>query len=723
MNSHPLKLALAISAALLPYGFNAHSVAADTPAPENGQAQNPSMETVSVVGRYTVNKSIDTATGLGLTLRETPQSVTVFTAERIKDQNINNIMDTVKSAIGISSTQQDNVRASMYSRGFDISNYQIDGVPLSWSLAGDAGETTADVSIYERVEFVRGATGLMTGVGDPSASINFVRKKADQTELTGYVDVDYGRWDKKQITADVASGLNESGTVRGRMVAKYTDGDSYQDDFEERQDVLYGVIETDLTDSTVLRLGGSYQHRDPRGATWGTLPAFYDDGGKTNWNRSKTTGLDWTRWETTSENYFVSLDHTFSNGWGLKLNYNNLKYEKDTKLVLLSGAPDRVTGEGMSVQRYRSEGSSKQKSVDVQLTGDYQLFGQQHDFVLGGLYSEQDGKTSTYDPDPLGGNTGWDSVPAGNYYQWGSMPEPVWTAESTLREDNETRQTGIYASTRLSITDDLKVIVGGRVANWERQRTYYGTYSSYGDDDVFIPYLGVLYDLNDQHRVYASYTEIMTPQNARDINKNYLDPLTGINTEVGLKSSFFDGRLQTSVAVFRIEQDNLAQATGETIPDSNNETAYRAAQGAESKGFELEVVGQLMSNWDISVGYSQFTAEDEDGEKVNTLSPRKQFKLFTTYNFTDTLPSLTIGGGVNWQSEIYAEGSGHRVSQEDYLIASLMARYELSEHMSLQLNVDNLFDEEYYDFMTAGWYNEYRYGAPRNATLRFSYNF
>lgn len=716
------KLALAIFGAFLPYSLSAQPSAAETTA-EDSQPQHHAIETVSVVGRYTVNKSIDTATGLGLTLRETPQSVTVFTAERMKDQNINNIIDTVKNAIGISSSQQDNVRASLYSRGFDISNYQIDGVPLSWSLAGDSGETTADVSIYERVEFVRGATGLMTGVGDPSASINFVRKRADQSELTGYVDVDYGRWDKKQITADVASGLNESGSVRGRLVAKYMDSNSYQDDFEERQDVLYGVIETDLTDSTVLRVGGSYQHRDPRGATWGTLPALYADGGKTDWSRSKTTGLDWTRWETTSENYFASLEHMFSNGWAFKLNYNSLKYEKDTKLVLLSGAPERASGEGMFAQRYRSEGSSKQKSVDVQLSGDYTLFGQQHDFVIGGLYSEQDGKTSTYDPDPLGGTSGWDSVPAGNYYQWGAMPEPVWTAESTLRDDNETRQTGIYASTRFSVTDDLKVIAGGRLASWERQRTNYGVYSSYGDDDVFIPYLGVLYDLNEQHRVYASYTEIMTPQNARDINGGYLDPLTGINTEVGLKSTFYDGRLQTSVAVFRIEQDNLAQATGNVIPGSNNEQAYRAAQGTESKGFEVEVIGQLLTNWDISAGYSQFSADDEDGNKVNTLSPRKQFKLFTTYQFVDSLPGLTIGGGVNWQSEMYAEGGASRISQESYVIASMMARYELTENMALQLNVDNLFDEKFYDYMIAGWYNEYRYGAPRNATLRFSYNF
>src|SRR5690606_28439027 len=100
------------------------------------------------------------------------------------------------------------------------------------------------------------------------------------------------------------SGLNASGTVRGRIVARHLDSESYQDFFEERKNVLYGVLEADLTDRTTLRIGGDYQNRVPEGATWGVLPALYSDGSKTDWDVSMGGGLDWTEWETTSENYY-----------------------------------------------------------------------------------------------------------------------------------------------------------------------------------------------------------------------------------------------------------------------------------------------------------------------------------------------------------------------------------------------------------------------------------
>ena len=76
-------------------------------------------------------------------------------------------------------------------------------MPLAWSLAGDSGETIADTIIYERVEFVRGATGLMTGAGEP-ASIKPVRKGAHSTDFTGYVDAGTGRWSNNQLSADVS---------------------------------------------------------------------------------------------------------------------------------------------------------------------------------------------------------------------------------------------------------------------------------------------------------------------------------------------------------------------------------------------------------------------------------------------------------------------------------------------------------------------------------------
>src|SRR3990167_5605099 len=156
------------------------SAAACLSMPAYAQVQDDettTLDTVVVTGQYTVDQQIDTATGLGLTVRETPQSVTVITQQRLTDQNLETIADVVRNTAGVSIVEVDDVRNVFNARGFEITNYQLDGVPLSWSLAGDSAETLADVSIYERIELVRGATGLLTGAGDPSASINLVRSE------------------------------------------------------------------------------------------------------------------------------------------------------------------------------------------------------------------------------------------------------------------------------------------------------------------------------------------------------------------------------------------------------------------------------------------------------------------------------------------------------------------------------------------------------------------
>ncbi|MFC4653516.1 TonB-dependent siderophore receptor [Rheinheimera marina] len=683
------------------------------------------VERIEVVGKYTVTENIDTATGLGLSLRETPQSVSVLTEQRLKDQNINTVLETVKNAVGVSATEVDNVRSSFKARGFEVTNYQIDGVPLAWSLAGDSGETVADVAIYERVEFVRGATGLLTGAGEPSASINLVRKHADSTALKGNVDVQTGSWNRQQLTADVASGLNRSGTLRGRVVGKYLKSDSYWDQFEDNSNVLYGVLEADLSNSTLIRVGGSYQNRDPKAATWGALPAMYSDGTYIDWDTSKTTGADWTRWETTNTNYFANLNHSFANGWQLVANYNRMAYEKDSKLLYLYGAVDKATGEGLSAQRYRAYGESDQNSFDVQLKGDYQLFNQSHEFVVGAITSTQDIETDSYTP--IGGDMsgGYDRVDVGNFYQWAGLPQPEWENTPVRAEDVTIKQKGLYAATRISATDALKFIVGGRVSSWDREGIWYGAKEDYGNNGEFVPYVGALLDLTEQHRLYASYTEIFKAQDRRDKNNELLDPVSGKSYELGLKSSFLDDRLNTTVAVFQIQQDNLAVVDSTFVPNAEQQTAYYGADGTESKGFELEVVGKPIEGWNISAGYSQFEAEDAYDLKVNTDSPRKQFKLFTTYQFVDALPELTVGGGVNWQSETYAEGGGARLTQQSYSLVNLMARYDVATNLNLQLNVANLLDEKYYNYMTA-WgtsYTMYRYGTPRNLSFSVNYAF
>ncbi|WP_268406239.1 TonB-dependent siderophore receptor [Alteromonas sp. a30] len=683
----------------------------------NATNADPSIERITVSGGYTVSEVIDTATGLGLTLRETPQSVSVITELRVQDQALDTIVDTVLNAVGVSAKEIDNVRNTLQARGFEISNYQIDGVPLSWSLAGDSGETIQDVSIYERIEFVRGATGLLTGAGDPSASINLVRKRANSTELTGFVNAAIGSWESRELSADVSTGLNRSGTMRGRVVAKYQDGESFLDLYEDSVSVLYGVFEADVSKNTLVRVGASYQNNDPTSPTWGALPSFYTDGSTTDWDVSTTTAATWTEWETTGKNVFANVQHSFANGWELLVNYNNLKYEQSTELLYLSGVLDKDTGIGLSSFPYKSSGESSQNSYDIQLKGDYSAFGDIHEFVLGAIYSEQSADTLTYAALTNA------FLPVGNFFEWnGEFPEPDWSTESSIAQDMDTEQKGFYGATRFHINDDLKVIVGARLSSWDRTGISYDVVTDFGEDDVLIPYTGVLYDINQQHRVYASYTEIFQPQNAQDRFGDFLDSIKGKSKEIGLKSTFLNDALHTSVAVFRIEQDNLAQPdVGYLVPGTVNTQAQREAQGTVSEGFELEVVGQPVEGWNINAGYSYFNAEDAQGIDVNTDHPRKQFKLFTTYQFVDALPELTVGGGVNWQDETYSVNGSIRLDQEAYSIVNLMARYDINPKTRIQVNLDNLFDKKY--FSQIGFFEQYRYGTPRQFKVTLNYRF
>ncbi len=690
-------------------------------APDAASA--PDEETIVVTGTYTLQNKIDTATGLGLTTLETPQSVSIMTAQRILDQNLITVKDVITNAVGVSANEFDDVRNSFFARGFEIRNTQVDGVPAAWTLAGGNGETSIDVSIYERVEIVRGATGLLSGAGDPSASVNLVRKHADATELTGYASASIGSWDTWRLSADVAGPLTADGRVRARLVGRYEEGDSYIDIQHRKKWVLYGVVDADLTDTTLVRAGISHQDTEPRGITWGALPTFYSDGSVTDLPRSQTTAADWTYWNTTNQNIFATVRQEFGDRWNLTLNYNRLKNTGDTQLLYLFGTVDKDTGTMDGTNPYKSSGQSIQNSFDAQLKGLVPLFGRDHEVVLGALHSVLKRHTDNFEA-PLPWLTdlpviGQEGVP---------YPEPIWGTTPVRNEQERIKQTGYYGAMRLNIADPLKVILGGRIASWKQTGYAWGATSDYGDDNVFIPYVGALYDLTPNHRVYASYTKIFQPQNLYDRERRLLDPLDGNAYEIGLKSSFFGGALQTSVALFRIEQDNVGQMDGpQIIVDGLLFQPYRAAAGVVSKGFELEVTGQPMPGWNVNASYSQFKAEDADDVPANTDQPRKLLKIFTTYDLGGALDGLTVGGGINYRSKAYSDGNNpvtgdaFRFQQDGYTLVALMARYAVTPQLQLQANVDNLFDEKFYSNM--GSFSQYRYGAPRNFTIGATYRF
>lgn len=713
-----LKTISAMVALALPALAHAADAGTETLLPEVAVRAGVMGETTEGTGSYTTGRA-RTATPLSLAPRDTPQSVSVVTQQQIEDQGLQTITDVLNSVTGVSVNQYETHRAQFTARGFDINALMIDGVPTTWDQAWSSGEAMSSLAIYDRVEVVRGATGLTTGAGDPSGAVNLVRKRASSKVFKGSAEVGIGSWNELRTTVDVSTPVNDAKTVRARAVGEYAGSDSWIDNLTERRTTLFATVEADLTDRTLLSVGVSRQENDPKGSMWGGLPVWYSDASRTDWDRSKTTAADWTRWNSVYTNYFASIEHRLANDWTIKASYSLGDRTADSYLLYMYGAPDRTTGLGMYTWPGSYQVHTKQHDATVQVGGPFELLGRRHELAAGYVYSKQD-----FNADSRAAAGG----AAPDFNAWtGAFPEPVWGALSYYGDATTTQQ-AVYAAASFSIADPLKLILGSRLTKYERSGddAFSAPYAMHFDHEL-TPYAGVVFDLSANTSLYASYTSIFQPQQKRDVNGQYLDPIVGKSTEIGVKGEFFEGRLNASAALFQIKQDNLAQSTGEMIAGTTPpETAYRASEGATSKGFELELAGELAKGWSASAGYTQFKLRDANGADINTIYPRKLLRVFTSYRLPGAFAGLTLGGGVNWQGETYTYaanplGVTEKIDQKAYALVNLMARYEINKQWSAQLNVNNLFDKTYYGMFDA--YSQFTYGAPRNAMLSATYRF
>lgn len=653
-------------------------------------------------GSYTPG-TIATGTRLVLTPKETPQSISVVTRQEMDDFNLTSIDDVMRRTPGISVSTLDSERTDYYARGFPINNFQYDGIPMQRSIGYSAGNTLSDMAIYDRVEVLKGATGLLTGSGDPGATINLIRKKPTH-ELHGHATLGAGSWDNYRSELDVSGPLTESGNVRGRAVAAYQDKQSYLDHYQRKTSVFYGVAEVDLSPDTLLTVGADYQDNEPEGSTWFGIPVYNSNGDFNKVSRSFNPAADWSSWEQYTRTVFATLEHNLDNGWVAKLQLNHQINGYDLRAGSVgAGFPNPATGSGASIWQGSYVGKTTSDAADLYASGPFQLLGREHELVVGSSISRR----------KLTSEGQWAGAQAiDNFYEWsGDFPEPAWARIDNA--DQITRENGIYLASRFNLRDDLKLLLGSRLANYKGDNSK--------ETGVVIPYAGIVYDLNDVLAVYGSYTGIFKPQTNQDEQGKTLDPLEGNNAEVGLKAAFFDGRLNASAAYFELKQDNYAQSTGNRTPTGN--TAYRAVSGVETKGYEVEVSGQLTSQWQIHAGFNHQTPR-RNGEPVATLAPESQFSFYSSYKLQGALNGLTLGGGARWQDTTWYPINHPTLGKvkhttDSYWLVDASARYAFDEHVSTMLSVTNLLDKKYYSLFDS----TYAWGEPRSATVSLRYDF
>ena len=636
---------------------------------------------------YTIGTT-NTATKLNLAPIQTPQIVHAVTHQMIEDFGMTDMEDVLRLTPGVSVGHADDDRRTFTARGYAMS-VQYDGLP---STSGIDGGVVAgpDSALIDRTEVLLGAAGLLSGAGQPGGVINMVFKRPTK-ELQGEASVAAGSWDKQRIMADISGPLSEKGGLRGRVVAVDQSEESFRDYEKESKKVFYVVVEGDLTDSTLLSLSIQNQDIYDNVTDRSGLPTD-NDGRDMGWGRSTFLAPAWNQWDKYATTYKVRLQQQLFADWQLTVQGSTLTSEADWLFGTLSSF-DSTTGDA-TFARWGQSNKETSDDVEVFSTGSVTLFGRSHDIVLGGNWSERHWNGVS------GDGTDYDT----NLYSFDpqtSIPRPELVLDTPF-DDQITEQYGGYFAGNFNFTDRISAVMGARISWYSYE---FGS-TTRDEDEVFTPYAGVTYQLNDWASAYASYTEIFNPQSSKGTNGNTLEPEVGSSQELGVKSEFFGGRLNASAVLFRIEKDNEAVLVQPY--DANNICGgwcYRAKGKTTTKGIDLGLSGQITDAIQVMSGITQYK-KDDNNETVNIA------KLSASY--APVGRRWSAGLSIDSSSKSYGQWG---MVEEARTLVGIFAKYQITPSMDLALNGYNMLDEKYYANAIDSGYGRQYWGEPRSWML------
>lgn len=693
-------------------------------------------------------------------LKEIPQSVSVMTRQRMEEQNLFTLEGVLDHAPGVYKVPgRGRIRDSdalVYSRGYQIQSYMVDGV----STQGDPGTSAASVigteaaisgssAIYDRVEVLRGAAGLLIGQGQPGGSVNLVRKRGTRQFQQRYM-ASAGAWDSYHAQVDLGGPVTDSGNVRFRVVGDYDNSGRYWNytPTSSEAPLLYGLLDIDLGARTRLGIGGRYEPYQERA----TPRATY----QSNWGHS----------DSDSREVFVDLHHHFGPRWEVNVAARHQRQEIDLLLARMFFP---------QTSNWRAEVQSKMTdvkttAVDASALGAFDALGREHRLTVG--FNASDTQLLIRRSELGSGARDFEFVfdPANpQIYD----PETSWldarsrvpafraSVEGQIPENTTTWSPGFYGKLDFRLLDRLTAIVGARASRFDYELVY-GDYTAswsgapvgtvQGDSgtiDVVTPYAGLVFQVTSQWSAYASYADIFRPQFGRFTRAGErVKHVTGANYEAGLKGEMAGGRLNAAVALFQIDERNTTMADE---PPFDRACSGNPSGGgcvvplghSRSRGFEAEMSGEVRSGWQIAASYTRLNTEivrADSGQGLPMLNwgvtpPKHLFKLWTSYRFDDgMLRGLMLGGGTNAISSRALRDYSLRIPA--YGVCDVFSRYAVTRNLTVSLNVNNLLQERYiYDadgyrffsddltLRSNGPVNDSLYGPGRSATVSLQVKF
>lgn len=658
-------------------------------------------------------------------LKDIPLSVSVVTQQRMRDQNITSVKEALENSPGITAVASF-PGTQFYSRGFFINSFQYNGVPLERQLYTRGSSFTGQTAIFDRLEIMRGPQGMLEGAGDPSGSVNLVRKRPTH-EKQVVITAKVGSWDRYGLQLDAGGSLNESQTIRGRVVVDGDNQRSFVDHKASKNQTFYAALDIDLGPDTTVGLGFSHEELKSTPDVMG-LPN-YSNGNMPNFKRSTFLSPSWSYWDKTQDTYYADLQHRLNESWKLNISLVNAKESNDFKYIQRRGRlgpPNTFAGDA-----YVFDYFSNHVGGDMHISGNTELFGKKLDVVAGTNYSK------LHSDDVWGAKYGVESLSNILNYQ-ASVAEPTDAeiyASNRWDDAYESTSRGIYATGRYQLTDPLSLVLGARASSYKNIYSSDGPWGASvaeaSKNDKVTPFTALIYKLSDEWSVYASYTDIFKPQNRRDVTGSFLDPIIGKGYEIGLKGELLNGKVNTALTLFHMTQKNMglqdASIATNIAQAQCGGTCYRSAMEIKSQGVEAEISGELAQRLQVYAAYTfndiQYVSEEPPSVAYNITAnvgvPKHMLRLWSTYTLPGDWNKLSISGGVTSQSEASSFGYYAR-QQSGYTVFNGRIAYRLDEHLLASLNITNLFDKNYFESTS---YDHNYYGTPRSVVLTLRYQF
>lgn len=668
------------------------------------------MLSSEVTGGYAVDAAT-VGTKTPAALRDIPQSVTVLTRDYLSDRQFITLDQAAKYTPGLRTLANDDGRSSIFSRGYEYNEYNVDGLPAPMSSLWG---TLPSMAALDRVEIMRGPSGLFNSTSELGGIINMVRKRPTEV-FHGQLIGRYGSWSQSYLEADISGPLDTSGHLRARLDVAVADRDSFIDVIENRNESFYGALDYDLSESTLLSLA---LWRQSKKMVPGNGLSTWADGSLLDVPRSTFLGADWNTFEGDMDDAFIELTHHFANGGHGRIAARGSWRDADLAYAYSFQGVDAIGNTSLAaIGRTFSQDSL---ALDTSYSQPFAAMGAVSEFVVGSDYKRYDTDYSAWANRNLSSTNVHSHDPTTV-----ARPDMAFTTAHHEREE----ELGLYAKLTLRPMASLALIGGARLSWYDitSGATHLVSGASSHDEQSLnarvTPYAGLVWDLDDSHSLYASYSEVFQPQSALGSDNRLLQPRQGQQYEIGLKGSYFYGDLNTRFSLFQLTDAN--RATTPYDAEGSPITAYKVASGkTRIRGAEAELSGKILEGWQWLAGYTYLDTETLSGdeETLFAMMPRHHLTLWNTYTPSGALSGWKIGGGVNAVSEFYSENGGTRVDAPGYAVVDAMLGYNFSRSLRASLNLNNVLDKHYYTRVAnPSTFNFY--GEPRSVVAGIHYTF